>query len=235
MPIRTRTGLAAMAAGACLALLAGCSSAPIPVAKNFEYTSQHKVRSAGHWDLLSNDVVSQTLATLDQVGVARTTAVHVTLPRHAAAFDKGFREFLITKLVQGGVTVVETPQAAELKLTYNTQVVIHNSDRPHFIPGKYTMLAGGLMAMRGMKDSHLDAIVAATLGVAGAADFASSINSGGPTHTEVILTTSVQRGAQYLSRKTDVYYLEDVDAPLFLRTAPPPAPYPAHNLKVVGQ
>ena len=72
------------------------------------------------------------------------------------------------------------------------------------------------------------------LGLAGAADFANSINSGGPTHTEVILTTSVQRPTegQYLARKTDVYYLEDVDAPLFLAR---PAPLPAKTYTVVDR
>ena len=57
-------GLSAAAAAALA--LAGCGSAPIPLAKNFEQTSQHKVRSAGHWELLSSDVVEQTRASLAQ-------------------------------------------------------------------------------------------------------------------------------------------------------------------------
>ena len=60
----------AVLAGA-VATLVGCAQrAPIPVAENFEYTSQPKVRSAGHWDLVSRDVVSQTLGTLVQVAPA---------------------------------------------------------------------------------------------------------------------------------------------------------------------
>jgi len=87
------------------------------------------------------------------------------------------------------------------------------------------------MAAYGLRTEHLDTKLVAALGLAGAADFANSINSGGPTHTEVILTTSVSRGGQFVARKTDVYYLEDVDAPLFLSSST----YPTRQLKVVGQ
>ena len=58
-----KTSVTAALALTCLALTA-CGSAPIPVASNFDYTVQHKVRSAGHWNLMADDVVKQTLATL---------------------------------------------------------------------------------------------------------------------------------------------------------------------------
>lgn len=211
-----RIGLMALA-GASVAVLTACGSAPIPVATNFDYATQQKARSAGHWDLMARDVVAQTLGTLEGVGVARNTAIYVDLPHRASEFDRGFREFLVTKLVQSGVTVLDNARDADLQLSYGTQVVVHKSDRPYFIPGQFTMLAGGLMAAYGLRHEHLDTKLLATLGLAGAADFANSINAGGPTHTEVILTTSVKRANQYLVRKTDVYYLEDVDAPLFLK------------------
>ena len=54
----------AVLAGA-VATLAGCAyRSPIPLAENFELTVQPKVRSAGHWELVSNDVAAQTLGTL---------------------------------------------------------------------------------------------------------------------------------------------------------------------------
>ena len=232
MSVWKNAGLAALA-GACLALTA-CGSAPIPVASNFDYTSQNKVRSAGHWDLLANDVVSQTLEALQRSGATPASSIHVQLPGSPSDFDQGFRDLVITKLVQRGVPVLHQASGADLQLTYGTQVVVHKSDRPHFIPGQMTMIAGGLMAVYGMRGEHLDAKLAATLGLAGAVDFANSINSGGPTHTEVLLTTSISRGQQYLVRKTDVYYLEDVDAPLFMGKQPYVPVYPTRNVKVVG-
>lgn len=218
-----------VAAGAAFAL-SGCGSAPIPLAQNFELTNQYKVRSAGHWELLSRDVVAQTRATLEKAGYAPSTPLHVAAPPQSSAFDLGFRDFLITELVQGGATVQQNPGAV-LEVTYNTQVVRHNSARPHFIPGQFTMLAAGVMAAYGLRHQHLDTQLLATLGLTGAADYANSINSGGPTNTELILTTTVSRAGQYVARKTDVYYLENADTPLFVR----PAHYRAVNMKVVSQ
>lgn len=219
----------ALLAGA-VAALAGCANrAPIPLAENFELTTQPKVRSAGHWDLVSGDVVAQTLNSLDKVGVAPGTPMHVVLPGNPTSFEQGFRDFLITKLVQGGAHVQQNP-GAPLEVSYHAQVVRHNSDRPHFIPGRFTMLATGLMAAYGLRYEHVDTQLAAALGLAMAGDYAASVYSGGPTNTEMILTTTVTRGGQYLARKTDVYYLENADTPLFARPS-----YRNVHMKVVTQ
>ncbi len=218
----------AVLAGA-VATMVGCANrAPIPLAENFELTVQPKVRSAGHWELVSRDVVAQTLATLDKAGVAPGTPLHVALPPNPSAFDVGFRDFLITKLVQSGATVQQMP-GQTLDVTYHAQVVRHNSERPHFIPGQFTMITAGLMAAYGLRHEHLDAQMLGALGLAVAADYGASVNSGGPTNTEMILTTTVARGGQYLARKTDVYYLENADTPLFMR------PSESVNMKVVSQ
>ena len=218
----------AVLAGA-VATMVGCANrAPIPLAENFELTVQPKVRSAGHWELVSRDVVAQTLATLDKAGVAPGTPLHVALPPNPSAFDVGFRDFLITKLVQSGATVQQMP-GQTLDVTYHAQVVRHNSERPHFIPGQFTMITAGLMAAYGLRHEHLDAQMLGALGLAVAADYGASVNSGGPTNTEMILTATVARGGQYLARKTDVYYLENADTPLFMR------PSKSVNMKVVSQ
>ena len=211
------------------AMLTGCANAPIPVAENFQYTSQQKVRSAGHWELVSRDVVAQTLGTLNQAGAAGAP-LYVALPPNPSAFDYAFRDFLITQFVQSGTPVMQAP-GQTLDVTYEAQVVRHNSDRPHFIPGMFTMLAAGVGAAYGLRHEHVDAKILAGLGLAVAADYANSINSGGPTNTEMILTTTVSRNGQYVARKTDVYYLENADTPLFLR----PSHYRAVNMTVVSQ
>ncbi|MCB1988034.1 MAG: hypothetical protein KDE69_06710 [Burkholderiaceae bacterium] len=219
----------AVLAGA-VATMVGCATrAPIPLAENFELTVQPKVRSAGHWELVSRDVVTQTLATLDKAGVAPGTQLHVALPLNPSSFDLAFRDFLITKLVQSGAPVQQMP-GQTLDVTYHAQLVRHNSERPHFIPGQFTMLAAGLMAAYGLRHEHIDAQMLGALGLTAAADYGASINSGGPTNTEMILTTTVARGGQYIARKTDVYYLENADTPLFMRPS-----YKSVNMKVVSQ
>ena len=237
MPVRregitvfSKTISLAVLAGA-VAVLSGCATkAPIPLAENFELTVQPKVRSAGHWDLLSRDVVAQTLETLDHAGIDPNSQLYVSLPPNPSEFDLAFREFLITKLVQTGAGVQQMPNPGLLDVTYHTQVVRHNSDRPHFIPGQFTMLASGLMAAYGLRHQHIDAKLLATLGLTSAMDYTASVYTGGPTNTEMILTTTVTHGGQYIARKTDVYYLENVDAPLFMRNG-----YRSVNMKVVAQ
>ncbi|MDD2544852.1 MAG: hypothetical protein PHI55_01045 [Burkholderiaceae bacterium] len=218
-------------AGALVGLFGCATHSPIPLAENFELTVQPKVRSAGHWDLVSGDVVAQTLQTLNQTGVGAGAGapMYVALPAQATPFELAFRDFLITKLVQGGAQVLQNPEAA-LEVSYHAQVVRHNSDRPHFIPGRFTLLAAGLMAAYGLRHEYIDTQLAGALGLGLAADYGASVYSGGPTNTELILTTTVTRSGQYVARKTDVYYLENADTPLFLRPA-----YRNVNMKVVSQ
>lgn len=204
---------AAMAA-ATLAGLAGCSHAPIPVAENFPYTSQLKVRSAGHWDAVAQHVVANTLARLGPAGDAGQP-IQVKLPAQPSTFDRAFRELLITRMVNQGKTVVER-EDAPFKVTYEAQVIRHNSDRPHLIPGVFTAVTAGVYFAHYLGvHAHRDAAMAGGLGYAAIADLARSQYSGGPTHTEVILTTTIMQGDRYVARNTDVYYVEDSDATLF--------------------
>ena len=217
-----------LALGATVALLSACTTSPIPVSENFPLTVQPKVRSAGHWNLLAKDVIAQTLDTLSKVG--STAPMYVALPEHASDFDRAFREFLITELVKAGRPVVQKPDNA-IEVSYQTQVVQHLAYRPHFVPGGFTMLTAGLYAMYGLRTQSVDAKLLGGLGLAATADTIASVNSNGPTHTELILTTTVANGGRYLARKTDVYYVEEVDAGLFAAVLPPKAP---KMLKVVG-
>lgn len=221
----THTGAVALALAA---LLAGCAQSPIPVSGNFDLTEQKKVRSAGHWQVVARDAAQQTLKMLDTAGVASNARLTVAAPDKATAFEKTFHEMLVTELVKTGRRVTLSEQTP-LQISYKVQVVVHNSPRPHFVPGFYTALAAGVSAAYGLGTAHLDAQLVGGLALAAAADHGSSVYSGGPTATELVLTTSAGTPEQILSRKTDVYYLENVDATLF-KQAPE-----YKNLKVVSQ
>jgi hypothetical protein len=215
--------MALAAAGA--AVLAGCASSPIPVSANFPITVEPKVRSAGHWGQLSNDVVKQTLESLNKLGVSGN--LYVAMPANATTFDKAFNNFLITDFVKAGRVVQQTPDQA-LEVSYQTQVVRHNSYRPNFLPGRFTMITAGLYAAYGLGvDPNFGDKMAGGLAAAIGADYIASESSGGPTATELILTTTIATGGRYLVRKTDVYYVEEVDAPLMQYKAP-------QVMKVVG-
>lgn len=214
--------------GCAAAVLAGCATSPIPVSENFPLTVQPKVRSAGHWNLVSKDVAAQTLQTLTKVG--SSSGLYVALPANATPFDKVFRELLITELVKSGRVVQQAPDNA-LEVSYEVQIVRHDSPRPNFVPGRFTMITAGLYAMYGLRAQHLDVALAGGLGLAAVADYVASVDSGGPTHTEMVLTTTVATGGRYLARKTDIYYLQDEDAALFRTYG---NRYAAQTMKVVG-
>lgn len=215
-----------IAIGAGVALLAGCVSSPIPVSGNFPITVEPKVRSAGHWGLVSNDVVKQTMESLTKVGVSGN--LYVALPANPTAFDKAFQQFLITDLVNKSGRVVQQGPEQALEVSYQTQVVRHNSPRPDFLPGRFTMITAGLYAAYGLSiNPNIGDKMAGGLAAAMGADYIASANSGGPTHTELILTTTIATGGRYLVRKTDVYYVEEADTTLVQYKAP-------QVMKVVG-
>ncbi len=211
-----------------IAALTGCAQSPIPVSGNFELTEQKKVRSAGHWQLIAADAARETLKMLDESGVAANARVSLVNPDVPTEFDQVFHELLTTELVRSGRRVAPSNSNA-LQLTHKAQLVVHNSPRPHFVPGIHTMVAAGVFALYGLRNQHIDTQLVGALGLTGAADYASSVNSGGPTATELVLTTSAGTPDQILARKTDVYYIENADATLF-KTAPT-----FKSMKVVSQ
>ena len=214
-----------MALGAGAAVLAGCASSPIPVSANFPITVEPKVRSAGHWNQVSQDDVKQTLESLNKAGASGN--LYVAKPVNASEFDKAFQNFLITDLVKAGRVVQVAPEGAALEVSYQTQVVRHNSYRPDFLPGRFTMIVAGLYAAYGLGYNPVGDKMAGGLAAAIGADYIASESSGGPTATELVLTTTITSGGRYLVRKTDVYYVEEVDAPLMQYKAP-------QVMKVVG-
>lgn len=220
---------------AAVTALTACSHAPIPVAANFELTSQKKVRSAGHWEILSRDAVTQTAQRLGAAGLNKGSALSVALPPNATVFDRAFNEFLITELVNQGYSVSTEPAPNAAVVSYKTQVVKHNSTRPHFIPGAATALTTGLFVAHGLGvHATTGEAMAGALGFAALADLGASQFSGGPTAHELILTTTVEHQKRYLVRSTDVYYIENADASLFT-PATPAATFQPKAMKVVAQ
>lgn len=211
-----------------LATLVGCAQSPIPTAGNFDITEQKKVRSAGHWQVISQNAARETLKMLDEAGVASNARLSVAPPEQATSFEKTFHEMLTTELVRSGRRVTTSAQNV-LQVSYKAQLVEHKSERPRLVPGLFTMLTSGVGVIHGLRNQHIDTQGVGVLALAGVADYAASVNSGGPTHTELVLTTSATTPDQILTRKTDVYYIEDVDNTLF-RTAPA-----YKTMKVVNQ
>jgi hypothetical protein len=224
------TSKLALATGV-VAILGACTHSPIPVAENFQLTAQKKVRSAGHWEILSRDVVGQTTQRLASAGVNKNTSLFVHLPANPTVFDRAFNDFLITELVNSGYGVVSEPSPSAVSISYKTQLVRHQSARPHFVPGAVTALTAGLYVAHGLAvHATTGEAMAGALGFAALADMGAGQFTGGPTSHELVLTTTVESQKRFLVRKTDVYYIESADASLFTPQTLQPT-----QLKVVSQ
>lgn len=191
MAIYQKFGLTVALAGMAVAL-SGCGTPPVPLTKNFAESSQYKVRAAGHWDAMSRDVAARTRDNLARAGVSDDTPLYVALPANASAFDTGFRDLLITRLIDAGAKVQAAP-SQQLEVTYNAQVV---KTEGHANVGGYS------------DEQHVSS-----------------------SNTEVILTTTVTSNGRFVSRESDVYYLANVDVPLFAKTTH----FRPVNMKVVAQ
>ena len=215
--------------------LAGCQTSPMPVASNFEYSQQYKLRSASHWNVIASDAVIKTLAMLESHHFEHPMAVFVDAPNTNTAFAQNFHDFLVTQLVQRGVKVQQDRALADIVFQYSSQTVVHQGEIPSFAPGHSTMLGAGIWALHGLRNQHMDVIMAlpSALGLLG--DWGRSQKAQGPTHTEMVLTTSATRNNQYLARHTDTYYIPDADTALFSSNADAGNKYAAQSIKVVGQ
>jgi len=213
-----------------LLLSAGCASR-VPVAINHPLTTQKKAKAAHHWDVLADDIASQTqAATRAPDSLLHDRPLYIQ-PRGNSAFDTAFRNFLITRLVNRGLSVTSDPQEG-VAVAYEIQLLRHDSSRYTHLPGTLSSLATGIWVIRGIVGSAA-AAAPTTLGLAGLADYALGQYAGGATHIELIVTTSIMNESQYLLRKSDIYYIEDEDTDLF--SEPMSMDRPVKQLGVVGR
>jgi hypothetical protein len=195
-----------------VALLAtGCAS-EVPIPTTYPATSQQKIKSAHHWNVIAKDAAQQAAASLGKNNLS-STPVAVTMLQPDTTFGVGFRNFLITHLVDLNQPVAQ--KGADVEVQFETQVVRHASDRAATVPGELTALTAGIMVVRqAALNWGGNAQAGGALALAGLADWGMGYSTR-VSRTEVIVTTSVTRNGQFLMRKTDVYYLEDVDGSLY--------------------
>ncbi len=229
MAIRNITLTAALV----LPFFAGCAQLQgVPSAEPFEAARLKKAKSAQHWDVIARDVAAETAALRDKAAL-QGKPLHV-LAADGSSFSRAFQTLLVSRMVNQGLDV-STQAAGAITVRYEAQVVRHPDNRGGFYaPGSIAALAGGVLVAREIDIGNLSyggkaaagtALIAATeLGTAYA-----RLHS--PTNTEVLITTSLIDGTRYLMRKTDVYYVEDVEGMLFER----PFRAASRAVGVVGQ
>ena len=216
-----------------VALLSGCvMQSQVPIPENNPLSYQMVMRASQHWDLMAADVANQVNASVTLAGY-RDRPLYVSASGQHSDFTRAFHNLLVSRLVTKGINVASISTGA-LTVSFDTQVVAHNSARIAYRPGTLTALGTGLLVLRGVADhGSPGATGAAFLGLMAAGDAAMTIDAGPPPRTEVIVTTSVTDGPRFVARKTDIYYIQEADAKLFLQPVAPPAPR-LKDLRVTG-
>ena len=225
------------------ALMSGCTTLDVPRADNYAASSQKKPRSVHHWDVLADDVASRIAQKIRSYPMA-LPAVYLE-PAPPGSFNQGFRELLLTRLVDHQVVVSRQP--GPVVVHFETLLVQHGSEGGNSNPAPVTSLAAGVVVARDLFSYTHSTVsaVGSVLSLAALTDLGrialDGQAAGGPTRTEVLVTTSLERDDTYLARTADVYYIEAEDSDLYVPKPPAPPPAPAtppvatRNWKVVGE
>ncbi len=216
------------AALALAAILAGCATpyGEAPLAANFPTGKQPKLQAAAHWNVIAYDVAQQLAAGLK----AKPTlpALYVNQVANKTDFDRAFANQLISALVADGFVVQKSPAGA-LVVDIDTQAVRFSANRPQYrYAGAATALTAGVWALHLASPAGI--ATAAIVGADAYMWFSSEFATGATPQMEILVTTSVSDGRQYLARNTSVYYVADADSALY-RT---PTPVPVRSIGVIG-
>lgn len=223
---------------AAAALTLGACTTPyseVPVATNFPTTTQEKLQSAHHWQVIAQGIAAQITQALQQEqGCRSAPLVCPTLafasPDRPSPFERALIAAITTELVRHGWKV-RTDLPAEITIRIDTQA---NRFQNRPADGKFTSFAAlgaGLWVLSDDKNigiwEHVSPGASALVGLA-ASDvwrWQTSQFAQGPTpEVELMVNVSAVRDGVYLARTSEIFFIADSDVALY---TPPPAPQPA--------
>ncbi|MEA5097812.1 MAG: hypothetical protein VB032_04675 [Burkholderiaceae bacterium] len=199
-------------------LLGGCAAtSDAPQAINFPPAMQHKALAAAHWSLIANDVAEHLKNSIGR----DNPVLYVTEPQ-PTDFSQAFHNLLISALVNKGFNVAKTRDGSTLSIEVNVQLVRFSAQRfqnSGFDSAK--PLSGSLLAVNGVvprTDAEgVDSLAKSALVDWNDGRYLSRLAGGITPSHELIVTISATNSTQYLSRRTNVYYILDSDKHLYDR------------------
>lgn len=195
-----------------LLLVSACGRIPEPVGYN--YTTQEKMQAAHHWNVLAKDLSNRINNELIRSDFLNTSIFvketcgddSVPCPKGTTSeFNEGFRDLLITELVNFGIPTSAAPEQEAITVNYKVQLVRHNTNRLRTVqPGFFTALTAAVAVLRNATPEVI------ALAVAGGVDYVNS-SYARKTDVEAIVTTSMVFRNKYFFRSSDIYYINDAD------------------------
>lgn len=180
----------------------------VPIASNHFVSFQKKAKSTHHWDVLADDVSGQIFQAISSSSISVNKRLTVAPPNSESSFNRAFNNFLIDGLVNKGLTVTKDKNDTSF-ISFETQLIRHNSSRYTHIPGSYTFLANGVWVLRNAVDYAQFILPPMAL------DAIMSLYAGPQTHIELVVTSSIYEKDRYVFRRSDIYYIESEDVDLF--------------------
>lgn len=209
----------------------GCAAryADVPAPTRFENSDQKKLQAASHWQTIADHVASQIGK--DVSSRLQGRAVFVPQPSDEQKFVTGFRDLLITALVQRGIPVSTQPtNALTVDVRYSIYKFAQNRAKNTRYYGEATALAAGVWAVGGVLTANISSASGVDAGaklLATAAGFdgfgwlkdeyfgQGKYASGEVPRSEIILTTSISDAGRIISRSSNIYYSADEDKELY--------------------
>lgn len=205
-----RTALGLLLAAALLGT-AGCSNRPPAV--SVPLRPQPVLQSAGHWQVVADDVASAISAHLEfQTGKKVPVQLYM-MRQEDSVFADAFLSAVTTRLVGLGhlVAVDPRPDVTAVGIDVLTVKTDPAQRRSHTAPGPLTILASGVAVAANLADRF----PWGSTGIAGALLADTALARPEETDTEMILTVSIAREGYYTFRSSAVYYINGRDLGLY--------------------
>ena len=222
------TSLSLLATG----LMSGCASqkyADVPAPTRFENAKQQQLQAANHWQVIAGHFSSQIAEDLKNRLPGK--AVFIPQPGGEQPFVEGFRELLITSLVNQGIPVaVDAKNALPVDIRYSIYKFRPDRVASTYYYGDATVLAAGLWAVGGIVSAGTSAPTGVQMGAklltlaAGFEGFnwlnekttgRNQFTNAAVPQSEILLTATISDGGMIVSRQTNLYYATDTDRDLY--------------------
>lgn len=196
-------------------VLSGCARhSETPIASNFPYQQQHKLQSASHWQLISQNAAEQLIQSLPE-----KRPLYIRQSAQHSPFEKAFAQQLTTSLIAAGYPIMKQPMRSDMLVVdvSATPLRFAPGRKQYSTTGKLTLLTSGLWVLERIYDvvSPGAAMVAGAAAVDTTHWLRSEFASGPTPRTELMVTTTVSNDAQYYAQNTSVYYTADRDLSLY--------------------
>ncbi|MDP2416234.1 MAG: hypothetical protein U1D25_00850 [Hydrogenophaga sp.] len=215
---------------ACLGLT-GCASqfADVPAPTRFNNVEQQSIKAAAHWQTIASHFADQLSRDISAKLSGRM--IYIPQPGGEQAFVEGFRDLLITALVNRGVPVSLNERGAVLA-DVRYAAYRFNPDRAANTrySGETTALMAGLWAIGGVMAANISSVPAVDGGVKLLAAAASlegfdwlknehfgmgRFDSGNVPQSEIVLTVSLLDEGRIVGRQSNIYYTANKDEALY--------------------